>query len=206
MPHKDPEAKREYFRAYRQKHREKLNATSRRSYAKNGETSRARARERYADNPEAQENASKEWRSKNPERARESARRAGRKWREANLEKARTASTRYKAKRFNTDPCFKLQCLLRSRLLLALKGNAKRGSAVKLLGCTIEELKLHLEKQFQPGMTWENHALDGWHIDHIKPLSKFDLTDPVQLAEACRHTNLQPLWAKDNLSKGDKAL
>ena len=53
-------------------------------------------------------------------------------------------------------------------------------------------------------MTWDNWTTDGWHIDHIKPLSSFDLTDRKQLLEVCHYTNLQPLWAKDNLIKSDK--
>ena len=80
------------------------------------------------------------------------------------------------------------------------------GSAVRDLGCSVEELKRHLEKQFQPKMNWENYGLYGWHIDHIKPLVNFDLTNREQFLEACHYTNLQPLWAEDNLSKGAKCV
>lgn len=104
---------------------------------------------------------------------------------------------------YNTNTQYKLQQTLRNRLRSALKGDLKAGSAVKDLGCTISELKLYLESKFQEGMTWNNWSQDGWHIDHIKPISSFDLTDRKQLLEACHYTNLQPLWAKDNLSKGD---
>lgn len=58
----------------------------------------------------------------------------------------------------------------------------------------------HLEAQFAPGMTWENRG--EWHVDHIRPLASFDLTDPEQLRTASHYTNLQPLWASDNLAKG----
>lgn len=98
----------------------------------------------------------------------------------------------------------KLKRNLRTRLYGALKGNYKAGSAVSDLGCTVEELKKHLEYQFKPGMDWDNHTKDGWHIDHIKPLASFDLTDSIQFKEACHYTNLQPLWAFENLRKGDK--
>lgn len=57
--------------------------------------------------------------------------------------------------------------------------------------------------KFQIGMTWNNYSVNGWHIDHIKPLNLFDLTDPNQLKEACHYTNLQPMWAKHNRSKSD---
>ena len=105
--------------------------------------------------------------------------------------------------RRKTDLQYKLSCNLRNRLKEAVKNNQKAGSAVRDLGCSIEELKQHLESKFQTGMSWDNWTLDGWHIDHIKPLASFDLTDRKQLLEACHYTNLQPLWAKDNLSKGD---
>ncbi len=112
---------------------------------------------------------------------------------------------REKEKRKN-DINYKLKSLLRHRLYLALKGNFKSGSAVRDLGCTIPDLKTYLESKFQSGMSWDNWTADGWHIDHIKPLSSFDLTDRNQLLEACNYTNLQPLWAKDNLSKGAKTV
>ena len=93
---------------------------------------------------------------------------------------------------------------LRSRLYNAINNNQKVGSAVKDLGCSIEEFKIYLESKFSPDMTWENWSINGWHIDHIKPISSFDLTDRKQLLEACHYTNLQPLWADENLTKGKK--
>lgn len=104
--------------------------------------------------------------------------------------------------RMKNDVLYKLRTALRLRSTAAIKGNYKSGSAVRDLGCSIGDFKLYLESKFQPGMTWENHTQYGWHIDHIKPLSSFDLTDRKQFLEACHYTNLQPLWAKDNLSKG----
>jgi hypothetical protein len=71
------------------------------------------------------------------------------------------------------------------------------------LGCSIPELKQYLESKFQPGMSWENHGKE-WHIDHIRSLVNFDLTNKKQLLEACHWTNLQPLWWIDNLKKGSK--
>ena len=103
-----------------------------------------------------------------------------------------------------TDIQYKLKVSLRHRLCSAIKGNFKSGSAVNDLGCTILQLKSYLESKFQPGMTWNNWTIDGWHIDHIKPLSSFDLTDRNKLLEACHYTNLQPMWADENLSKGKK--
>ena len=108
--------------------------------------------------------------------------------------------------RRKTDIQFKLSHNLRVRLISAIKGNYKVGSAVKDLGCSVEELKSYIESKFQPGMSWDNWNKDGWHIDHIKPLASFDLTDRNQLLEACHYTNLQPLWATDNIIKRDKLI
>lgn len=105
----------------------------------------------------------------------------------------------YRNTRYATDLNFRLTQLIRARIRLAIK-KGRPDSSIQALGCSIEQLKIHLESQFLPGMSWNNHG--EWHIDHIKGLASFDLTDPVQFSEACHYSNLQPLWAKDNLSKG----
>jgi hypothetical protein len=125
-------------------------------------------------------------------------------YRETNKEKVRLQERMRDGKKRQTNINFKLSKGLRTRLWSAIKDNQKAGSAVKDLGCSIDKLKSYLESKFLPGMSWDNHGQYGWHIDHIKPLSSFDLTDRKQLLEACHYTNLQPLWAKDNLSKSDK--
>lgn len=92
---------------------------------------------------------------------------------------------------------------LRSRLYKFLKGKQKSGSHIKDLGCTLNELKTHLERQFTDGMDWSNYGSgEGkWNIDHKVPLSILDLTDPEQLKIACNYMNLQPLWHVDNMKK-----
>lgn len=110
----------------------------------------------------------------------------------------------YEQFRLNNDPIFKLNKHIRTRLRVALKNKQKKGSAIKDLGCSILELKSYLEAQFQLGMTWNNYGFRGWHIDHIKPLSSFDLSNREELLKAVHYTNLQPLWARDNLSKSNK--
>jgi hypothetical protein len=110
----------------------------------------------------------------------------------------------------NNDPNFKIADNLRRRMNLAIKDGRKGGSVIRDLCCSIDELKQHLEKQFHIApktgemMTWANYGYYGWHIDHIIPLSSFDLTDREQFLKACHYTNYQPLWAKDNISKGNK--
>ncbi len=109
-----------------------------------------------------------------------------------------------KRRRYRDNPATHLAVCLRSRLQGVWIRKEKGLASQQLLGCTYQQLVGHLEAQFKPGMTWENKGKDGWHIDHIRPLASFDLTDPEQLHRACHYTNLQPLWARDNLSKGAK--
>lgn len=104
------------------------------------------------------------------------------------------------AKMYNNDMNFRLSVILRPRINKIIKGKVKSGSAIKDLGCSLDELIRHIESKFQLGMSWENYG--EWHIDHIKPLSSFDLENREQFLEACNYTNLQPLWAHDNLKKG----
>ncbi len=94
----------------------------------------------------------------------------------------------------------RLSCRLRSRLGRAIKISSRTGSAVRDLGCTIPELKQHLESKFTPEMTWGNWG-KYWHIDHIKPLAAFDLTNREELLQACHWSNLQPLEATENMRK-----
>lgn len=98
--------------------------------------------------------------------------------------------------------------MLKYRVRTRIRGVLLKGHASKrtldLLGCSTQEYKTYMESLFQPGMNWENNTHSGWHIDHIKPLASFDLTDEKQLYEAFHYTNTQPLWASDNLKKKDK--
>jgi len=94
---------------------------------------------------------------------------------------------------------------LRNKLWKSLKdqNTNKQNSALELVGCSKEELIEHIQSQFKRDMTWKNWSLNGWHIDHIRPISSFDLSDPAQQKECFHYTNLQPLWAIDNLKKSD---
>jgi hypothetical protein len=131
-----------------------------------------------------------EWGKKNPELVRKYKKR----WNDL-------YGNEYARNRRKTDPNFKLGAYLRNRINKAIENNQKSGSAVRDLGCSISELKEYLESLFQEGMSWENHRPSGWHIDHIIPLSSFNLKDREQFLKACHYTNLQPLWVKDNLKK-----
>jgi len=105
-----------------------------------------------------------------------------------------------------TDPHTKIRDNLSLRMRLALKEQnlTKRNTTADLVGCSIPFLKKYLEKKFKKGMTWKNQGRFGWHIDHIVPCSKFDLSDPDQQKECFNYKNLQPLWAKENILKSNK--
>lgn len=106
---------------------------------------------------------------------------------------------RYQNKRTKEDLFYKLARRLRNRLYYALKNKTwkKNTHFAEYIGCSPQELVAHIEAQFQPGMTWDNYG--AWHIDHVRPL--VSATSPEELYKLCHHTNLQPLWAPDNLRK-----
>jgi len=110
----------------------------------------------------------------------------------------------YKKRRLETDTTYKLIHTLRGRITTAIRTQhgKKAFKSIELLGCSIQDVRSYLESQFKEGMTWENHG--DWHIDHIKPCVSFDLTNPEEQKKCFHYTNLQPLWAEDNLSKYNK--
>jgi hypothetical protein len=116
---------------------------------------------------------------------------------------------KYLAHKRLTDLNFKLASSLRIRGKAAIKNNQKSGSFVKDLGCSIPELKQHLEAQFYPHpitgevMTWKNwgFGVGKWQIDHKNPLSNFNLANREEFLKACYYTNLQPLWHEDHIKK-----
>lgn len=125
-------------------------------------------------------------------------------WRTNNRKQLNTKQLIYEKNRRATDPGFKIIGILRSRLGNALKRkNAKKSQpTLELTGCEINFLKGYLEGKFAEGMSWENHG--DWHIDHIRPCCNFDLTIEEEQKKCFHYTNLQPLWAQENLSKGGK--
>lgn len=138
-----------------------------------------------------------EWRKKNPERMRAAQRR----WEHSARGRASNAASRVRARKRN--PIIALKHVVRCRINEALKkGYNKLRSTGESLGCSIPELKAHLENLFQPGMTWENRG--EWEIDHIRPCASFNLLDPEQQRCCFHFTNLQPLWRAENRRKHAK--
>ena len=130
-------------------------------------------------------------------------------YREKNLETLLKKDRAYSKIRRN-NPIYKLKENLRRRILIALKSqNADKTTSMnELIGCTIPKFKRHISNKFYPNpkngmmMTWSNHGLKTWHIDHIKPLKRFDLTKLIEQKKAFNYKNCTPKWAKENLSKG----
>lgn len=126
-----------------------------------------------------------------------------REWLENNRDKINKNERRRRKK----DHAYRIKKNLRRRVNEVITRPSKKcDSTFKLLGCSLTEFLQHLENQFTKGMNWKNYGNNGWHIDHIIPCSSFDLTDPEQQRKCFHYTNLQPLWAEDNLRKSDKIL
>ena len=114
----------------------------------------------------------------------------------------RNAIERNRYARLTADK--RIPAVLRSRISEAIKyaGAVKAAKTRDLVGCTVAQLRQHLQAQFTNGMSWENYGKHGWHIDHIRPCASFDLADPEQQRQCFHYSNLQPLWAVDNMRKG----
>lgn len=164
--------------------------------------------------------SSKLWRDRNLERARaygrryEKERRAkhGNKVREMQMaayrrrcavdpERMRAPRSRQAMRYINKRKEVRILFNIRRRVNLVLHGKKKLARTLELLGCSAEHLRVWLTFYFQPGMTWANYG-KVWHIDHRRPCASFDLSDPAQQRECFHYTNLQPLFAADNLRKG----
>ena|SRR3990167_159176 len=106
----------------------------------------------------------------------------------------------YRQERIRKNTSLRLRHRLSTRMYIAVKDGQKSGKTLEDLGCSIPHFKLYIENQFENGMSWDNYG--EWHLDHVMPLAKFDLTNRTQFLEAANWLNYQPLWASKNLSKG----
>lgn len=122
-------------------------------------------------------------------------------YRKNNRNMLQNRDKKYYQYRKQTDINYKLRKTLRDRINAALRNNYKQTLSLELIGCTVEQLKKYLQKQFKQGMKWENHGMYGWHIDHIIPCVSFDLSRVEEQRKCFHYTNLQPLWANENLRK-----
>lgn len=183
---------REWYRKNREKvlHRKSL-------YYKKLKKENPEILKRYRDNwnkSPAKKRANEAWRQRNPEKAKEISNRSARK------NKARRAA--WERARIISDPFYRLKKRMRNRVGMAFKHSYKNTATSVLVG-GFENLKARLESLFKEGMSWENYG-KAWEIDHITPLSWFDLSNPVQQHYAFHFTNCQPLTPAENRSKSNK--
>jgi len=180
------------------------------------------AKQHYEKNEDYHQNKNKEWSKLNATYNKK----RNKEWMTDNKEKRkqykkeyrkdnRDAINAYKRKRLKKlmkDPKFKLESNLRKRLyrcIKKIKNNPLENKSItkenrKLIGCPIQELQIYLENMFQSNMSWDNYG--EWHVDHIIPISHFDLTKLQDVQKCFHYSNLQPLWAMDNILKGDKLI
>lgn len=119
-----------------------------------------------------------------------------------NITRLRRYQVEYERKRLRDDPYFRVVRNLRRRMALAITNARFWRTTQDIIGCSREALIQHLEQKFSPGMTWANYGT--WHIDHIIPCASFNLSVQAEIRTCFNYSNLQPLWATDNIRKGAK--
>ena len=227
MPYKDKEKQKQYDKQYHLDNKEKRrqydkqwrldNKEHMKQYDKqynldnkekrkqwsldNKEKKKEYDRQYHLDNKEKKKQYDKQYRLDNKEKIKQYRLDNKEKQKQYRLDN-RERRREYENNRLKTDPIYKIIRYQRGRMRAALKGKSKCKSTIKLLGCSAEYCWNHLEQQFKPGMTKDNYGL--WHVDHIIPCASFDLNDTEQQKICFHYTNLQPLWAIDNMKKGAK--
>ena len=223
--------RREYQRQYHKKNyeenKERYMEKAKEWYKENRERKQEKCKEWYKENKDAHKENGRKWYEENKERRLEKckewhknnlgkASEYSKRWRDTNREKAQASQRDYykrnKEKRLayhkeyiRTNINANIAKKLRVRVWQALKGRATPSSStLEVLGCSIETLKKQFTSQFREGMTWEKFMSGEIHIDHIIPCSSFNLEDPEEQKRCFHCTNLQPLWAEDNLKKSAK--
>lgn len=153
-----------------------------RAYVKQSDKIKQKEKRKYNENREQKKQYQREYRAKPENRIK--------------------INTRHK-NRYRTDSNYKLSCVIRgclNKLIYRYLDGNRSNVSIRKLGYSIDEFKNHMESLFRPGMTWENHG--EWHIDHIIPISilvEWGITDSKIINSL---SNLQPLWASENTSKG----
>jgi hypothetical protein len=188
----------EYQKQYRLKNQESLKIKRDLYRLQNSDKIKTRQRKYYLENADElnkkHREYHKEYRKKNVDKLNE--------YRKKNLDKIKSRAKAWEAKKRKHDPLFRLIGNLRTRTYIYCRsiGLNKERKTIDSLGCTLSEFKEHMQSKFLDNMTWDNYGI--WHVDHIKPISL--ATNEQEVFELNHYTNLQPLWGKDNLKKGNK--
>jgi len=191
------EYKKNYSKKWRKKNIERKKKSAKLWYKNNAEITKARSRERYKNNIEEERKYRKEYYKKN-------AKKIYKKQKEQ-----RAINPYYNLwfrNRRKKDPMFRLNCNIKTAISMSLKGNKNGRHWEELVGYTLKDLMIHLKNLFKESMSWDNYG--EWHIDHIKPVSSFNFTSykDKEFKECWSLENLQPLWAKENIKKGNKLI
>lgn len=205
---KNKDKRKEYHKEYREKIREKAKEYSRENYKNNKEQLKKKAIENYYKNIDENKERSKKYRDLN----RVSINEKQKIYRDNNkdfyIQKNKEYREKYKCEHNKgkgqcciCNPQRYLVNLQRSSIkrMIKISNLSKIKPTIAYLGCSAEYFKEYLQKKMTDEMTFENI-----HIDHIKPVSQFNLNDPDEFLHCCHYTNLQPLLAKDNLEKNNK--
>lgn len=187
---------------YYEKNKEKILSYKKQYGIINEERYKNKSRQRYLENAEIKKQKRKEYYEKNRQACIQSVNN----YVKNNKSKVRERQRKHHHKKRQSDFRYKILKILRGRITSAIKvqGSRKNSKTMNLIGCSIDFLKTHLESKFKYGMSWDNHGLKGWHIDHIIPCSKFDLTKDDEQKKCFHYTNLQPLWWHENIKKSNK--
>lgn len=201
---KNKESLKEKRNLYRQNNKERLSQYGKEWREKNKGEYLVQQKSCYQNNREKRISEAKKYRVENIEKVKEKQR----EYYNKNKNSINKKVASYQVNRYHSDPVYRITVLLRNRLKQSLKKSGSRAcnKTLDYVGCGKEELKQHLESQFTEGMTWDNHGTHGWHIDHIRPLTNFDLTKESEIFIAMNYTNLQPLWAAENILKSNKTV
>jgi hypothetical protein len=187
-----------YHQEYYDKHKEKIKNRASLYYNENLEKVLEQTKIYRDNNVEKIKQRKVDYHIKNCEKIRKKVKN----WRENNKNK-RVQSEK---ERRNNDKLYAMRINSRNRIKVYLKkcGLVKKNPTFEIIGCTPEFLKEYLERQFQDNMRWDNYGYYGWHIDHIIPLSSAKTEEEIY--KLCHYTNLQPLWAEENIKKSNKLL
>lgn len=199
---------------YRDENRERVNKQKKNHYVENAKLILERNklwRERNKDKVRANQRLYVK-----TEKGREVVKKSGKKYREKNKEKYRLWQKEWRKSEKGKSLLAQRRSCPKNKLYRSVLGSIygklkrvgarKRKSLTDSLPYSLTDLKIHLESKFLPGMTWDNYGIEGWHIDHIVPHSNFeyDSLDHSDFLACWALENLQPMWAKDNISKGNK--
>jgi len=180
---------------YREENRDKLNKESKEYYQKN------------KDKINPIRNSRNREKRKNDPLWRERKKKVRDEYKKKNRDKINATQNEYHKEKKKNDPLFKLLCNARTRLWNALKSQnaSKNKRTLEYINCSVAHLYYHIEQQFTDGMYWKNHGhgKGKWNVDHRRPCDSFDLNDEEQMYMCFHWTNLQPMWAQENLEKSN---